>query len=114
MTYASWTGLARGGLQWRNRNSVSYTGKNLILGPVSNFVILLVLTCLLFVFHLSQVTKTNSYSYIINDHSTRVAQLQEEHQSLLYQSARLKSSGRITNSIIIDSLRPPESVKLID
>ena len=44
MTFAATTGLTRNSSYGRNQNNVEYLNHRLVLGPVSNFVVLLVLT----------------------------------------------------------------------
>ena len=110
MTYASTTGLSRTNSYGRNQNNIDYLNRRLVLGPISNFVILLVLTCLLAVFYLSQVTKTNSYSYIINDFDGRHQTLVDEHRSLVIRAAQLKATGRINHSLAETNLVEPAAV----
>ena len=112
MTFAATTGLTRNSSYGRNQNNVDYLNRRLVLGPISNFVVLAVLTCLLAVFYLSQVTKTNSYSYVINDYTTQQQALEEDYRSLLIESAQLKSNSRVGGGLDQFNLAPPRSVEL--
>ncbi len=112
MTFAATTGLTRNSSYGRNQNNVEYLNHRLVLGPVSNFVVLLVLTCLLVVFYLSQVTKTNSYSYVINDYTQQHQALEEDYRALLIESAQLKSTGRIGSQLESFDLVQPTVVEL--
>ena len=114
MTFAATTGLTRNSNYGRNQNNVEYLNRRLVLGPVSNFVVLLVLLCLLVVFYLSQVTRTNSYSYIINDYSQQQQALEEDYRALLIESAQLKSTSRVDAQIDELGLVRPGSIELVN
>lgn len=114
MTFAATTGLTRNNSYGRNQNNVEYLNRRLVLGPVSNFIVLSVLVCLLVVFYLSQVTRTNSYSYIINDYNQQQQALEEDYRALLIESAQLKSSGRVDAQLDELGLVQPGSVELIN
>ncbi len=114
MTFAATTGLTRNSSYGRNQNNVDYLNRRLVLGPISNFVVLAVLTCLLAVFYLSQVTKTNSYSYVINDSNQQQQALEEDYRSLLIESAQLRSNSRIGAQLGQFDLTQPKNVELAD
>ena len=114
MTFAATTGLTRNSSYGRNQNNVDYLNRRLVLGPISNFVVLAVLTCLLAVFYLSQVTKTNSYSYVINDSTQQQQALEEDYRSLLIESAQLRSNSRIGAQLDDFGLVQPSSVELVN
>ncbi len=82
----------------RNQNTTSFKAKDQAIGPVSNTVMLIVLACLLGLLYLTQVTKTNAFSYKINDLKEKQSSLQSEHDQLVIDSARLQSLERIKNS----------------
>src|SRR4051812_47547606 len=99
MTYASSLALGRSrAFAGRNQNAVSFQSRERTLGPVSNTVILIVLACLLGLFYLTQVTKTNAYGYKINSLQQQQSQLKEEHDNLEVASARLQSVDRVQTS----------------
>jgi len=87
-----------------NQNSVSFRSKERTIGPISNTIILIVLTCLLGLLYLTQVTKTNAYGYRINELQTQSAQLKSEHDELEVASARLQALDRVANSDVAKSL----------
>ncbi len=90
--------MSRSQFAARNQNTTSFrTGKKGI-GPISNTIILIVLACLLGLFYLAQVTKTNAFGYKINELSKRQVELKESHDQLQVASARLQSLERIKNS----------------
>jgi hypothetical protein len=88
----------------RNQNTTSFRGTKKGIGPVSNTIVLIVLACLLGLFYLAQVTKTNSFGYQINELTQKHSALQEEHDQLEVASARLQALDRVQNSKQADSL----------
>ncbi len=76
----------------RGQNAVSFRSESRRLGPVSNAIILLVLLCLIGLVYLTQVTKTNAYSYQIQDLQHTQSQLKEEQKDLELVAARLKAA----------------------
>ncbi len=114
MTYSSSLALNRTKYSGRNQNSVSFSIRTRALGPVSNTIILIVLACLLGLLYLTQVTKTNSYGYQINNLQQQQAQLKSEHDDLAVASARLQSLSRVQTSSVASglvSVAPTESLR---
>ncbi len=104
MTYSSSLALSRQRFSQRNQNATSFQAQERTLGPISNTIILIVLACLLGLLYLTQVTKTNVYSYKINSLNHQQSQLQQEHNDLQIASARLQSLSRIQNSSVAKKL----------
>lgn len=98
MTYSSSVAASRRGYLRRNQNSVRFAGSARTLGPVSNTIILIVLACLIGLLYLTQVTKTNSYGYTINNLQQQQSQLVNEKSNLEVTSARLQSLDRVSSS----------------
>ncbi len=98
MTYSSSVAASRRGYLRRNQNSVSFARPSRVLGPISNSVILIVLACLIGLLYLTQVTKTNSYGYTINNLQQEQAQLKDKKTDLEVNAARLQSLDRVANS----------------
>jgi len=88
----------------RNQNAVTFKESSVGFGPVSNTIILIVLACMLGLLYLTQVTKTNSYGYKINELRTQSAQLESEHEDLEVASARLQALDRAKNSPVANNL----------
>ncbi len=104
MTYSSSLALSRQRFSGRNQNSTNARYGEKSLGPISNTILLIVLTCLLGLLYLTQVTKTNAYSYKINSLTKQQAQLQQEHNDLEVATARLQSLDRVANSSVAKNL----------
>ena len=88
----------------QGRNTTTFRTKERALGPISNTIILIVLACLLGLLYLTQVTKTNAYSYQINGLQQQQASLASEHDDLSVDSARLQSLERVQSSAVNKSL----------
>jgi hypothetical protein len=106
MTYSSTLALGRQQNLSRGQNSVSFRVADKRLGPVSNTIILIVLTCLLGLLYLTQVTRTNSYGYQINSLEQQQSKLQQQHQDLTVASAREQSVDRAATSTAAQSMTP--------
>ncbi len=104
MTYSSALSMSRGQYAGRNQNVVSFGVRERRLGPVSNTIILIVLTSLVGLLYLTQVTKTNAYGYQINGLQEKQAQLQADHDNLELASARLQSLSRVQSSQVASAM----------
>ncbi len=82
----------------RHKNAVSFNEQVRTIGPVSNTIMLIILSCLLGLFYLTQVTKTNASGYKINGLQSHYTELQKEHDNLVVASARLQALDRVQNS----------------
>lgn len=95
MTYSSSTAMSRKRFAVRHQNAVSFNEQVRTLGPISNTIMLVILSCLLGLLYLTQVTKTNASGYTIDGLSKQHTQLQKEHEELELAAARLQSVDRI-------------------
>lgn len=99
MTYSSSSlAMSRQRYASRNQNTTSFRSRERSIGPVSNTIMLIVLACLLGLLYLTQVTKTNAYSYRLNDLRTQQTELQAEQDQLEVNSARLQALERVKSS----------------
>ncbi len=98
MTYSSTLSLGRQRYTRRNQNSVTFHDDSKRLGPISNAILLVVLACLLGLVYLTQVTKTNAYSYRIRKLQTEQSSLKNERDELEVAAARLQALETIKNS----------------
>jgi len=88
----------------RHQNAVSFAEQAKTLGPVSNVILLVVMSCLLGLLYLTQVTKTNANGYTIDALQKQHSQLLTEHNELELSSARLQSLDRVAASDEANSL----------
>lgn len=103
MTYSNSLATSRQRFATRNQNTTSFRDGTTI-GPISNTIILIVLACLLGLLYLTQVTKTNTFSYQINSLQTQQNSLQTQHDQLEVDSARLQSVERVASSTVAQQL----------
>lgn len=96
--------MSRNNYRRTHQNTVSYKESARTIGPISNMVILIVLSCLLGLLYLSQVTKTNAFGYKINELEKQSVTLRSEHEQLEVSSARLQSLERVKNSEVAQNL----------
>lgn len=82
----------------RNQNYVKHQPAEGVLGPIANFLFIAVLVSILGLIYLTQVTKTSSYGYEVNNLQTHYQELVKEKQSLQVESARLQALERIRSS----------------
>lgn len=106
MTYSSSLALGRSTSMRRHQNAVSFQEQVKTIGPITNTIILIVLTCLLGLLYLTQVTKTNAYGYRINELRTKQAALKVEHDDLEVAAARLQALERVKESQVAKSMVP--------
>jgi cell division protein FtsL len=104
MTYSSSIALGRRAAFARNQNAVSFKEQVRTIGPISNTIILIVLTCLLGLLYLTQVTKTNTFGYKIHELESQQTKLSTEHEDLQVSAARLQALERVKQSEVAKSL----------
>lgn len=104
MTYSSTLAMNRQRLTTKNQNTTSFRAQEHAIGPISNTIILIMLTCLLGLLYLTQVTKTNSFSYQINGLQQQESQLKNERAELEVAAARLQSLSRVKDSQVAKNL----------
>jgi hypothetical protein len=104
MTYSSSIAASRRGYVRRNQNSVRFSSSTRTLGPISNTIILIILACLVGLLYLTQVTKTNSYGYNINNLQQQQSQLKEQKQNLEVEAARQQSLDRVASSDVAKNM----------
>ena len=106
MTYSSSLALSRAQFSGRNRNTVGMRARAKSFGPITNTIILIVLACLLGLFYLSQVTKTNAYGFSLNSLQQQQSTLQNENADLAVYSAQLQSVSRAQTSTVAKNMVP--------
>lgn len=98
MTYSSALAVNRQQYIKKNQNSTIHKHQKHRIGPVTNTVLLVVMSCLVGLLYLSQVSKTNSYGYRIEALKKEASSLKEQKNDLEIEAARLMSLDREKNS----------------
>lgn len=106
MTYSSSIAAGRRGYLRRNQNRVTFANSGKTLGPISNSLVLILMACLIGLLYLTQVTKTNSYGYSINNLKQEQAELERQKSNLEVSAARLRSLDRVAESPVAKSMVP--------
>lgn len=99
---------ASGGNWGRNQNLVEYNN-GAKLGPIANIVIIILLVALLGIFYVTQVSKTGSYGYELNDINEKKSELAAEQDNLKVENARLQALSNIKNSGAATAMTSPVS-----
>ena len=97
----------------RNRNSVRV---DIIsgFGPIANALVLGVILAMLGVLYITQVTKTNSFGYQINNLTTQKNNLVDQKQQLEIDIARLQSQERLAQGNASSAAQEPSKTIYID
>jgi hypothetical protein len=97
----------------RNQNTVAYeyTQK---LGPVSHTVLIAVMVAVLGMIYLTQITKTSTYGYAIENLNIQKTELIAKKSELEVENARLKSLQKIQSSVVAKNLTTPASTETIN
>lgn len=103
MTYSNSLSVNRQRLVGRNQNTTKIKENVQAIGPVTNTIILIVLVCLLGLLYLTQVTKTNAYSYQLNSLRSEQIALSDERTQLEIESARLQALEKAKNSPVANN-----------
>lgn len=104
MTYSSTLAANRQRFATRQQNSTRAIATTTKLGPVSNTILLIIMACFLGLLYLTQVTKTNTLSYQLNDLKTQESQLKTERNDLEVSAARLQALDRVRSSQVAAGL----------
>jgi len=98
-------------------NSMFMRGQNLTLfetkhkiGPVFSVILVVGLVAILSVMYLFQITKSTSYSYVLDGIETQKAELQAEREDLRNENARLQSAQATANSSVASNMTTPATI----
>lgn len=109
--YNSLTLRARPERIWRrNQNTVTFRSSQ-TLGPVAHTVLVALILAVLGLIYLTQITKTSSYGYEINELEAKQSELLSRKQDLQVENARLQSLERVSQSNVAKSLERPSSIE---
>lgn len=97
--------------QWqRNQNTVAYAPRA-ALGPITHTIIVALMIAVLGLIYLSQVTKTSSFGYVLQNQSDELSSLTAEQQDLQVENARLQALSRVKESNVAKAMTAPVSVE---
>ncbi|HRK41000.1 MAG TPA: hypothetical protein PLN95_02880 [Candidatus Saccharibacteria bacterium] len=102
---------ARSDRMWRrNQNTVAFA-PSATLGPVAHTVLVALMIAVLGLIYLTQVTKTSTYGYQLDNLETQRSELLAERQDLENENARLQALERVKNSSVAASMTKPASTE---
>lgn len=88
----------------RNQTITMPNSSKYRMGPVSNAVILILLSCLIGLLYLTQVTKMTSLGYKLEGLRSREHQLKVEYDDLTVAQARMQALDRVKNSAVASAM----------
>lgn len=91
----------------RNQNTVKFQASRK-LGPVAHAVLVAVMLAVLGLIYLTQITKTSTYGYQINELNTQKEQLLSEQRDLEVEAARLQALEKIQQSSVAKAMEAPK------
>lgn len=92
----------------RNQNTVKFQS-GISLGPISHTVLIAVMLAVLGLIYLTQITKTGSFGYQLQDLTAKKEQLASENRDLEVESAKLQALEKVEQSGVAQALGTPES-----
>ncbi len=111
--YRSTTGSfsPRSDARWRRNQNTTRFVATATLGPVTHTVLVALMIAVLGMIYLTQVTKTSTYGYQLNDLQNSRSTLLAERQELENENARLQALERVKNSSVAARMSTPSSVE---
>ncbi|MGD8374183.1 MAG: hypothetical protein PVI21_05020 [Candidatus Woesebacteria bacterium] len=96
----------------RNQNTVRHQIRS-GFGPVTHTVVIAVMLCVLGLIYLTQITKTSTYGYQINDLKTKEDELLAEKRDLEVENARLQALERVKQSDVAKAMTTPSETNYV-
>ncbi len=94
----------------RNQNTTTFQAAK-TLGPIAHTVIIAVMLAVLGLIYLTQITKTSTYGYEINELEVKQSELLTRQQDLRVENARLQALERVSQSEVAKALDRPSSIE---
>lgn len=79
------------------------------LGPVSNTVMIALMLAVLGLIYLTQITKTSTFGYQLNDLTNKQEELLSENTDLEVEIARMQALERVQQSDVAAAMTTPAS-----
>jgi len=96
-----------GDRSWRRNQNIVRFKPTKKLGPVTHTVLVALILAVLGLIYLTQITKTSTYGYEINDLNNEKEQLLSEQRDLQVETARLQALERVSQSDVAAKLNSP-------
>ncbi|MCA9309431.1 hypothetical protein KC973_03570 [Candidatus Saccharibacteria bacterium] len=105
---------ARSSAWQRNQNTIRHSFDGKQFGPVAHTVVVVLLLSIMGLMYLSQINKTNAYTYPINELENEKKTLIAEQEALQVEAARLGSLETVKNSTVAQNLTLPAATATIE
>lgn len=92
----------------RNQNTVAYTAPAR-MGPITHTVVVALMVAVLGLIYLSQVTKSSTFGYTLQQQNDTLASLAAEQQDLEIENARLQALNTVKDSNVAKAMTAPVS-----
>jgi hypothetical protein len=97
--------------RWRrNQNTVGFVPAAK-LGPIAHTVLVALMIAVLGIIYLTQITKTSTYGYQLEDLDSKRAELVSQKSDLEVENARLQALERVQGSSVAQTMTEPASVE---
>lgn len=106
--------MQRSQYSYRRNANLKYDFSTKRLGPVSTFVIAVLLLSLIGIIFASQQTKASRYAYPISQLESTKKELAQENERLQVELARQQSLEEVQKSSVSQSLTTPASVERLN
>lgn len=94
----------------RNQNTVAYTAP-VKMGPITHTVLIALMVAVLGLIYLSQITKSSTFGYTLQQQSDTLASLSAEQQDLKIENARLQALNTVKDSTVAKAMTTPMSTE---
>jgi cell division protein FtsL len=95
------------GATWGRNQNLTPFASGTKLGPIANVVLIILLIAFLGLLYLTQLTKTSTFGYEMNEINVEKSQLAAEQDDLKIESARLQSLTRVQDSAVAAAMATP-------
>jgi hypothetical protein len=92
----------------RNQNTVAYVAPTR-MGPITHTVIVALMVAMLGLVYLSQVTKSSTFGYTMQQQTDTLASLTAQQQDLEIENARLQALNTVKDSNVAKAMTVPVS-----
>jgi hypothetical protein len=92
----------------RNQNTVAYAAP-VRMGPITHTVVVALMVAVLGLVYLSQVTKSSTFGYTLQQQNDTLASLAAEQQDLEIENARLQALNTVRDSNVAKAMTTPVS-----
>ena len=106
--------VQRSQYSYRRNANLKYDFSTKKLGPVSTFVVAVLLLALIGIMYASQQTKASRYAYPISQLESTKKELAQENERLQVELARQQSLEEVQKSQVSSNLTTPSSVDRIN